>query len=209
MDGVMSRRSSRNVDACSASACSFLSCIRKVAILTNTLMNGKNSITHTTLKNVWNMAICVSGSSNHAMKVMSLKLGQSSNIIVKSIVPNTLNIRWMSAARLAFVFAPMEERSAVTHVPMLDPRTMNNTLFPPLPIVSPAPTMAMMMVVTAEDDCIIAVNAIPMNSSSRGLDMLVSRSLNASLVRNTSMEELMNSRPTNTSPRPPRIYPIV
>lgn len=41
---------------------------------------------------------------------------------MKIKVPNTLNIKWIKLARLALVLAPIDEMSAVTQVPMLEPR---------------------------------------------------------------------------------------
>ena len=38
------------------------------------------------------------------------------------IAPKVLNIRWMMHARRALRLAPMEERSAVTDVPIFVPR---------------------------------------------------------------------------------------
>ena len=48
---------------------------------------------------------------------------QQSRKMVKMTAPKQLKRRWMTAALLALVCAPIEERSAVTQVPMLEPMT--------------------------------------------------------------------------------------
>ena len=46
----------------------------------------------------------------------------------------------------------IEDKSAVTHVPIFVPKITNNTLLPPLPITSPEPTIEIMIAVIADDD---------------------------------------------------------
>ena len=46
------------------------------------------------------------------------------NTVSPTTVPMTLKDRWTSAARLAFLLVPTEERSAVTQVPMFWPMMM-------------------------------------------------------------------------------------
>ena len=87
----------------------------------------------------------------------------------------------MRLARLAFALAPMEERMAVMHVPMLLPKTRNSTSLPPFPMTSPCPTMTMTSEVTADDDCTIAVKIMPKIRSRKGLLTMVRKFLNSGL----------------------------
>ena len=80
--------------------------------------------------------------------------------IMNMRVPSTLNIRCINAARFAFMFAPIDDISAVTQVPMLVPRMRKSTPFPPpnrlmgAPVVASAAadTRVITMDVTADDD---------------------------------------------------------
>ena len=93
-------------------------------ILTNTFARGKNSAVHTTLKNVWNMAICVAGKpGNHLSKVAPINPGQINSTVINNTAPKVLNMRCISAALRAFVPVPIDDISAVTQVPMLVPST--------------------------------------------------------------------------------------
>ena len=77
-----------------------------------------------TLKNVWNIAICVPGLfGNHASNVFAFISGQHTMMMKKMIEPMTLKSRCITAARFALMLVPMDESSAVTQVPMLVPST--------------------------------------------------------------------------------------
>ena len=93
-------------------------------IFTKTLQKGRKIIVHTVLKNVWNIAICVAGSINQRLNVISINDGQSRSIMKNIIEPNTLNIRWIRLALFAFAEAPSDDIRAVTHEPMFVPRMM-------------------------------------------------------------------------------------
>lgn len=131
-------------------------------------------------------------------------------MMMKNIMePMTLNSRCITAARFALMFAPMDESSAVTQVPMLEPMTTKRTSLPPSPIIMPLPSMAMSMDVTAEELCMIAVTAMPRKKSRNGFVTLAKALTTAALSRKRSMESDMTSRPTKTSPRPASAYATV
>ena len=75
------------------------------------------------LKAEWAMAmperVAASSSSAGASAVRTTVNTES-----RTTTPITLNIRCTTAARRAFLFVPMEERSAVTVVPMFWPMMM-------------------------------------------------------------------------------------
>ena len=105
----------------------------------------------------------------------------------------------------------MQESSAVTQVPMLVPRTTYMTAFPPPPMMMPCVAMEMRMTVMAEEDCTMAVMAMPRKKSRKGLVMLAKRStmtwlslknaIEPSSLKN-AIEPSMTSKPTKTRPRP-------
>ena len=74
-------------------------------------------------------------------------------------VPQILNPTWTAAARLAFVFAPSEERTASIVVPILLPRTSaaDNSQFN-----EPLAAIVKIMAVKALDEWINAVKRAPM-----------------------------------------------
>ena len=210
-EGDLMRRSSRAAQSFSGVCAPFFSRMSLVAALTNSCAKGRKMQVQTTLKKVWKRAICKPGSSaNQLPRVALIKPGQHSRKMEKMTVPNTLNIRWMSAARLALVLAPTEERSAVTQVPMLVPSTRNSTpLLEGSPMVSPAATICTMRVVTAEEDCTMPVMMTPASNSTRRLSTLMRKSLTMSCWAKSSIAMPMYSRPRNTSPRPASIMPMV
>ena len=79
-----------------------------------------------------------------------------------------LNIKWIRLALLAFAPADADDISAVTHEPILVPRMMNRTSFPPVPMVRPATDIAIITDVIAELDCTSAVSRIPIKNSRNG-----------------------------------------
>ena len=170
-DGVLIKRSSNSARSALTGTSSFLSRMTVVATFTNTFTKGRNRQVHTTLKKVWNIATCVSGFANQRMNVICIKSFQHSSTIMNTTVPDTLNNRWIKLARLAFVFAPSEDRIAVTHEPMLLPRIKNSTSLFPVPIVRPAPTMTITSEVITELDCTIAVKIIPTNNNKNALSI--------------------------------------
>ena len=75
----------------------------------------------------------------------------------------------MNEALLPFVDAPNPDNKAVTHEPILVPKITYKIEFPPLPIVIPAATIEIKIVVVALEDWISAVNPIPTKSNKNGL----------------------------------------
>ena len=84
----------------------------------------------------------------------------------------------MILARLALTEVPADERSAVVVEPIFDPKMMYSTaleipirspasLYVP-PKTSPALAIPMIIVVTADEDCINVVNTIPNISNTNG-----------------------------------------
>ena len=210
-DGVARKRSSSRTVSVAGFCSPFLSRMIVVDTFTNTCANGRKMQVHTTLKKVWNSAICNPGSfANHLPIVAFMKPGQQSRKTEKMTVPNTLNMRWMKAALLALVFAPMDERSAVTQVPMLVPSTRNSTpLLDGSPMTRPAPTICTMSVVTADDDCTMPVMMTPASKSTRRLSTLTRKSLTICCCANSSIAMPMYSSPKNTRPNPASIMPTV
>ena len=156
-----------------------------------------------TLKKVWNIAICVPGLlGNHASKVRRFMSGQHIIMMKNMMEPMTLNSRCIIAARRALTEVPMQESSAVTQVPMLVPRTTYMTAFPPPPMMMPCVAMEMRMTVMAEEDCTMAVMAMPRKKSRKGLVMLAKRSTMTWLSLKNAIEPSMTSKPTKTRPRP-------
>ncbi len=159
-----------------------------------------------TLKKVWNMAIWVAGAGNHCRKVASINPGQSRSSTKNRAEPRVLNSRWISPARRAFTPAVAEDMRAVTQEPMLVPRMIYSTSFPPVPMVSPATDMAMITEVVAELDCTNAVRNTPASRSRRGLPTVSNRAWTAS--RLAFMASDMRASPTKISPSPARIMPV-
>ena len=85
----------------------------------------------------------------------------------------------MILARLALTEVPMDDKSAVTQEPIFEPKIINNTALPPPPISKPWLAIAIIMVVTADEDCKSAVNTIPKISNKKGLLRDVNKSCTA------------------------------
>lgn len=72
-----------------------------------------------------------------------------------------LKYKWINAVRLAFLFVPMQEMSAVTHVPMFCPITIGTALAKGTVPVSDS---ACKSPTEAEELCKTAVTAVPASS---------------------------------------------
>lgn len=184
----------------------ILSFIRNSDILTNIPQNGRNITVQTTLKKVWNMAICVAAELNHLPNVISIKSDLSISKIKNITEPKTLNNKCIRLARLAFVPAVMEDISAVTHEPIFVPSIMYSTSFPPVPTVKPATDIAIIIEVVAELDCTNAVRKIPIIKSKNGFLTFANNACIASLL--TFIASDIMERPINTSPSPDMIKPV-
>ena len=103
-----------------------------------------------------------------------------------------MNSKWIILVLFALVDAPIDEMSAVTHVPTFVPSIKNNTEFGLLPIVNPALTMEIIIVVTADDDCTNAVKATPINNNKNGLLILVNKLVTAGASLNIFIEDDIN-----------------
>ena len=99
--------------------------------------------------------------------------------MVKIAVPVTLKRRCMILARLALTEVPIDDKSAVTQEPIFEPKIINNTALPPPPISKPWLAIAIIIVVTADEDCKSAVNTIPKISNKKGLLRDVNKSCTA------------------------------
>ena len=107
------------------------------------------------------------------------------------------------------MLAPIEESTAVTHVPILVPRITKSMPLPPPPIRRPFCAITMSTEVTALDDWTMPVTATPMRRSRRGFVTEVSAcSTNGSLAT-PAIEPDIISRPTNTRPREATRLPAV
>lgn len=69
----------------------------------------------------------------------------------------------------------MEEISAVTQVPIFEPKMIYNTAFPPPPMTSLFAAMVMITEVTALDDCTRAVSTMPNASNKKGFSIAVKK----------------------------------
>lgn len=76
-------------------------------------------------------------------------------------VPMMLKLRWTTAARFAFVFAPMDESIAVTHVPMFWPMMIEMA---EAMVIAPVLAKACKTPTEADGDWMIAVNTAPANT---------------------------------------------
>ena len=123
------------------------------------------------------MAICVAGEEKILLKVKSLKSRKKYKNIKNINEPMQLNKRWITAALFPLVEEPILEIKAVTQEPILVPRITKNTPFPVPPTTTPANAKAIKIEVTAEDDWKIAVTAIPINKSKKGLSIEDNKSL--------------------------------
>ena len=100
----------------------------------------------------------------------------------------------------------MEDISAVTHEPIFVPRMIYSTSFPPVPTVSPATDMAIIIEVVAELDCTIAVRMTPITKSKSGFftfSNITCIALALTFIASDIME-----RPIKTSPNPAIISPV-
>ena len=102
----------------------------------------------------------------------------------------------------------MDEMSAVTHEPMLEPKIINNMAFPPPPMIRPCVAIAMMMVVTADEDCNNAVKIIPNNKSKKGLLIALKKLVTSGIVLYPLIESDIISKPKNTRPNPASAKPM-
>ena len=83
------------------------------------LLNGNNTITFNMLNSVCAFAICLAASvGSIAVTIATIGL---LNININIIDPNTLNVKCIIAALLAFLLAPILEINEVTHVPIFSP----------------------------------------------------------------------------------------
>ena len=83
------------------------------------LLNGNNTITFSILNNVCAFAICLAASvGSIAVTIATIGL---LNININIIDPNTLKVKCIIAALLAFLLAPILEINEVTHVPIFSP----------------------------------------------------------------------------------------
>ena len=71
------------------------------------------------LKNVWNIADCVSTLANIVSNQTSI--GDQMIIGRKTTIPIVLNSKWIAVARFAFAFVPIEAITDVIHEPMFMP----------------------------------------------------------------------------------------
>ena len=84
--------------------------------LTINLLNGNNTITFNMLNSVCAFAICLAASvGSIAVTIATIGL---LNININIIDPNTLKVKCIIAALLAFLLAPILEINEVTHVPI-------------------------------------------------------------------------------------------
>ena len=79
------------------------------------------------------------------------------------------HIKRLEEALLALGDAPIEDNKAVTHDPILLPKIIYKTEFPPPPIAIPALAIEIIIVVKADEDCNKAVKAIPIINKTKGL----------------------------------------
>lgn len=121
------------------------------------------------------------------------------------VTPITLNIRWITAVRRAFVLVPTDAISDVIHVPILLPKIMYS---PCSNDNSPATDIVTTIPLTADDDWISAVNKIPNNNSNAGFETFVRNALILSDFAKISMELVMTESPTNIIPSPVIMPPI-
>ena len=83
------------------------------------LLNGNNTITFNMLNSVCAFAICLAASvGSIAVTIATIGL---LNININIIDPNTLKVKCIIAALLAFLLAPILEINEVTHVPIFSP----------------------------------------------------------------------------------------
>lgn len=125
--------------------------------------------------------------------------------MVNKNVPITLNDKWIKPVRFAFVLVPIHAIKAVTQVPILDPKTINNALEIGK---APCPTIIIIKPVTAEEDWIKAVKAIPIKIKSNG--KLIEEKILQKLVLISSFAKaaLIKSNPIKIKPNPHKIDPI-
>ena len=91
------------------------------------------------------------------------------SIIVNNNAPVILNSKWIILARLALTEVPIDEINAVTQEPIFEPKIIYNTALPPPPIIKPWLAIAIIIVVTALEDCNNAVKTTPNASNKKGL----------------------------------------
>ena len=125
-------------------------------------------------------------------------------MVVKSTVPNRLNIRWITVVRLALRLVPMEASTAVMQVPMFWPNRTYTALSRPM---TPLTARACRIPTEAEEDWIRAVKRAPTRIPIRGLEKVLTTSTKAGHSRRGSMEELIISMPMKSTPRPARMLP--
>ena len=104
------------------------------------------------LKNRWKYANCIASFETILPNILSIGLLKIQSIGVKRRHPNILKVKWITAVLLALIFPsiiPIIYFKAVTQVPTLAPKVINNPLFIP---ITPFETITMTIPVIADDD---------------------------------------------------------
>ena len=127
-----------------------------------------------------------------------------SSTVPNSVVPITLNIRWMTVVLLAFLLVPTLARSAVIQVPMFCPKSTNTALWI---LITPPMASAWRMPTDAEEDWITAVNTAPTRIPRMGLENLVTIWMNVWESRSGTMASLIIPIPMNSTPIPAMMPP--
>lgn len=120
-------------------------------------------------------------------------------------VPMMLKLRWTTAARFAFVFAPMDESIAVTHVPMFWPIMMGMA---EAMVIAPVLAKACKTPTEADDDWMIAVKTAPASTPSSGFENKSRRLRKLSLERSGDTAPLIASMPYIRTAKPSKIEPV-
>ena len=165
---------------------------------------GIRSATHKILNIVWTTAMlkAVAGVSRTAGSKPYFQIENSTSINIEQI---TLNIRWTKAVRFAFLFAPTDEISAVTQVPMFWPIMIG--------IAAPSETWpvtarACKMPTEAELDWIMPVRTAPTKTPKNGFLNITNICWNSGTSERPLTEPDIASIPNIRVAKPRRTIPL-
>ena len=128
------------------------------------LLNGNNTITFSILNNVCAFAICLAASvGSIAVTIATIGL---LNININIIDPNTLKVKCIIAALLAFLLAPILEINEVTHVPIYSPNSIGKAA---VIGINPWEARAINIPIEALELCTIAVIVLLISDGAQSL----------------------------------------
>ena len=174
------------------------------ANFSNCLVSGINVKVHSKLNTECTIAMPITPIWL-AKKSKWINILRTSKTVSQIIVPPMLKHRWTTAALLAPLFAPIEEISAVTQVPMFWPIIIG--MAEPN-VIWPVELRACRIPTDADELWITAVRIAPANTPRTGFVNINRMSWNSGTSLSGATASLIDSIPNIRTAKPRRIWPI-